>query len=139
MGSILVIVAAIIWAYITDNLPEQCCNEFDRFILGRKPPKDVGRVQIFQRFILAMSDQQLVSGLALVIATKFIRYGVFKLDTKLSAYAYSNAVILAFFSCIIHPRHHSCPQRLSTRPRPCKAYKGSTHDLRLCSSSARPG
>lgn len=49
-----------------------------------------------------LSDQQLVSGLALVISINIIRSGVQDLDTKISGYAYSTAVILAFFSCIIH-------------------------------------
>lgn len=103
MFSILLVIVSIIWAYFTDALPRTCYNEFDYFILGRKPRNEDGqRVRSFQSFILAMSDQQLVSGLALVIAINVIRNGVQDLDAKLSVYAYTNAVILAFFSCIVH-------------------------------------
>ncbi|KAI1082481.1 hypothetical protein F5B20DRAFT_569137 [Whalleya microplaca] len=101
--SIVIVFVAIIWAYVKDTLPEKCYNEFDNLILNRKVRSDDGeRVRSFQSFILAMSDQQLVSGLALAVSINVIRNGVKDLDTKISSYAYSSAVILAFFSCIIH-------------------------------------
>lgn len=93
----------ILWAYFKDTLPRTCYNGFDNFILNRKPRNEDGEhVRSLESFILALSDQQLVSGLALVISINIIRQGVQDLDTKISAYAYGNAVILAFFSCVIH-------------------------------------
>ncbi|KAF2815618.1 uncharacterized protein BDZ99DRAFT_493623 [Mytilinidion resinicola] len=103
MVSIVLVIVAIIWAYLTDGLPRKCYNEFDNFLLGRKSRNgDKRRVRVFQSFILALSDQKLASGLALVVAINVIRNGVHDLDTKIGAYSYSIAVILAFFSCIIH-------------------------------------
>lgn len=97
------VIVAILWAYLKDALPKTCYNKFDNFLLNRKPRAlDNDRVRSFQGFILVLSDQQLVSGLALVISINIIRNGVQDLDTKISGYAYSTAVILAFFSCIIH-------------------------------------
>lgn len=99
----MLVVGAIVWAYLADALPRKCYNEFDDFILGRKGREEDGkRVRRFQSFILAMSDQQLVSGLALAVAINVIRNGVHDLDTKIAAYSYTIAVVLAFFSCIIH-------------------------------------
>lgn len=103
MFSIVLVVVAIIAAYICDTLPRKSYNEFDNFLLERRNRSRNGkRIQMFQSFILAMSDQQLVSGLALVIAINVIRNGVHDLDMKIAGYAFTNAVILAFFSCIIH-------------------------------------
>lgn len=93
----------MIWAYLTDRLPYECYNEFDNLILKRESRADDGRrVETFRGFLLAMSDQQLLSGLALVITINLIRNGVADLDTEITGYAYNNAVILAYFSCTIH-------------------------------------
>ncbi|KAI1174315.1 hypothetical protein F4777DRAFT_554627 [Nemania sp. FL0916] len=101
--SVVLVIIAIIWAYFKDALPANCYNEFDDFLLKRKVRDEDGeRVRSLRSFILSLSDQQLVSGLALVISINIIRNGVQDLDTKISAYAYSNAVYLAYFSCIIH-------------------------------------
>ncbi|KAF3064536.1 hypothetical protein GL218_02635 [Daldinia childiae] len=101
--SIVLVIVAIIWAYIKDTLPRKCYNGFDNVMLNRKPRHEDGQgVRALQKFILALSDQQLVSGLALAVSINIIRNGVQDLDTKISAYAYGNAVILAFLSCIIH-------------------------------------
>ncbi|KAI0894041.1 hypothetical protein F4806DRAFT_503793 [Annulohypoxylon nitens] len=101
--SIVIAIVAILWAYFKDALPTKCYNEFDNLLINRKPrDQDNNRVHSFQGFILVLSDQQLVSGLALVISINIIRSGVQDLDTKISGYAYSTAVVLAFFSCIIH-------------------------------------
>ncbi|KAI0844787.1 hypothetical protein F5Y00DRAFT_255752 [Daldinia vernicosa] len=101
--SIVLVIVAIIWAYVKDILPGKCYNGFDNVMLNRKHRNEDGQgVRGLQNFILALSDQQLVSGLALAISINIIRNGVQDLDTKISAYAYGNAVILAFLSCIIH-------------------------------------
>ncbi|KAI1118698.1 hypothetical protein F5Y14DRAFT_461542 [Nemania sp. NC0429] len=101
--SIVLVIVVIVWAYFRDALPKRCYNVFDNFILNRKVRSEDGeRVHNMRSFILSLSDQQLVSGLALVISINIIRNGVQNLDKKISAYAYNNAVILAFFSCIIH-------------------------------------
>lgn len=94
----------MIWAYLTERLPYECYNEFDNLILNRHNPRnhDDGRVETFRGFLLAMSDQQLLSGLALVITINLIRQGVADLDKEITGYAYNNAVILAYFSCTIH-------------------------------------
>lgn len=101
--SIVLVIVAISWAYRTDRLPCECYNEFDNLVLGRKArSRDGEAVQTFRGFMLVMSDQQLLSGLALVIIINITRSGVADLDTQITGYAYSNAVILAFFSCAIH-------------------------------------
>lgn len=93
----------MIWAYWTDRLPYECYNEFDNLLLGRVPRAENGhRVQKFRGWMLAMSDQQLLSGLALAIVINMVRNGVADLDAKVTGYSYNNAVILAFFSCMIH-------------------------------------
>ncbi|KAK1759940.1 hypothetical protein QBC47DRAFT_420765 [Echria macrotheca] len=103
VASVVIVMITIVWAYIKDALPTSCYNEFDNTVLGRKNRKlDGRRVKAVQSLVLAMSDQQLVSGLAIVIAISLIRFRVHDLDAKTSAYAYSNAVYLAFLSCVIH-------------------------------------
>lgn len=97
------VIAGMIWAYLTDRLPSECYNAFDNAVLGRAPRAHDGpRVHAFRSWLLAMSDQQLVSGLALAIALNMLRNGVGGLDLQVTGYAYNNAVILAFFSCMIH-------------------------------------
>jgi len=103
MFSILLVVVTIIWAYKAGALPRKYYNEFDDVILGRKNHhKHTDKVEAFESFMLSMSDQQLFLGFALVLSIYIIRYGVQDLDTKIPALAYTNAVMLAFFSCIIH-------------------------------------
>ncbi|KAK0705610.1 hypothetical protein B0H67DRAFT_594534 [Lasiosphaeris hirsuta] len=100
---IFLVLVTIIGAYLKDILPRKCYNEFDNLILNREPrDKDGPRVRKLQSFVLAMSDQQLFSGLALVIAINVIRNGVQGVDEEVTSFAYVNAVMLAFFSCIVH-------------------------------------
>lgn len=107
--SIVLVIGTIIWAYFTNRLPNECYNEFDDLILNRRPQsKNEDRARTFRGFLLALSDQQLLSGLALVITINMIRNGVDNLDTEVTGYAYNNAVILAYFSCAIHLASLGC-------------------------------
>lgn len=103
MASVVFVIIAMIWAYLADRLPHDCYNDFDNLLLGRtRRVEDGYQVDVFRSWILAMSDQQLVSGLAMVVAINMIRNGVAGLDSEITGFAYNNAVVLAFFSCMIH-------------------------------------
>jgi hypothetical protein len=72
-------------------------NEVDGFIT--RPPKDIETrkaplKRAIEVFILALSDQQLVTGLAILIA------GFVKCD--ISIYLFSNVFAIAWFSCMTH-------------------------------------
>ncbi|KAL6401368.1 hypothetical protein AUP68_15237 [Ilyonectria robusta] len=49
-----------------------------------------------------MADQQLFTGLALIVAVYMIRFGVAGLDDKVSVYSFTIAVNLALLSCVTH-------------------------------------
>lgn len=113
MASISFTIFLIILAYLTDSLPNDRYNTVDIMFLSalrRKsssratptPRSKERRVAVFQQFVRSMSDQQLVTGTALIVALNMIRWGVMGLDTELSGFTYSMAVILAYFSCITH-------------------------------------
>lgn len=60
------------------------------------------KIEDFESFVVSISDQQLVTGFALILAAYLIRYGVADLDRTISAYSYCMAVNLALFSCVVH-------------------------------------
>ncbi|KAJ5970364.1 uncharacterized protein N7479_000282 [Penicillium vulpinum] len=102
-----------IWGYVKGLLREDRYNAIDTMILdtfhralggGKRIQKtnNIDRIKHFENFVLTMSDQQLVTGFALVIAAQLIRYGVADLDKTISAYSYCMAVNLALFSCVTH-------------------------------------
>ncbi|KAF6811687.1 hypothetical protein CPLU01_15065 [Colletotrichum plurivorum] len=59
------------------------------------------RIQAFNSFILAMSDQQLITGFALVITTTFMTFRE-DLSSGFSVYSFQIATRLGYFSCIVH-------------------------------------
>ncbi|KAF6830027.1 hypothetical protein CMUS01_07921 [Colletotrichum musicola] len=59
------------------------------------------RVKAFESFILAMSDQQLITGFALVITTTFMTFRD-DLSDSFSVYSFQIATRLGYFSCIVH-------------------------------------
>ncbi len=102
----------IIVGYITDALPDERLNRVDRLVIQKiqallrlraisHPPFDPVekrrkeiRKESLQRFVLTLSDQQLVTGLAICVA------GWAKCD--ISTYSFSIVSALAWFSCTTH-------------------------------------
>ncbi|OHF03609.1 hypothetical protein CORC01_00928 [Colletotrichum orchidophilum] len=129
--SIVMNMVAIIIAYATNALPQYRYNSIDD-IAHRKgsPPwsystclpcyrrtipaghqsqttadsdaKRAQRIRAFESFMLSMSDQQLVTGMALMLATSLIFAGVHGLDESFSVYSFQIATRLGYFSCITH-------------------------------------
>ena len=98
----------VIYAYFTDSVPQSALNVVDYwFIDGFRAflqlkrrehiPKDVryGWRRVMEKFTLALSDQQLVTGLAVLIA------GFYKRCT-MSAYHFSIVISLAWLSSTVH-------------------------------------
>lgn len=100
----------MIAAYPLDALSKTCYNDFDNILLGRRASQrtDGKHTDAFQSFMLALSDQQLFSGLALTISLQVVHHGLYDLDTEVSAYSYCSAVVLAIFSCLIHLASLAC-------------------------------
>ncbi|KAI9747566.1 MAG: hypothetical protein M1815_004086 [Lichina confinis] len=97
--------------YIIDALPEHRCNRLDRLVVrgvrrflrlkALEEPSDAAarqrkknREQALQTFVLTLSDQQLVTGLAITLA------GWVKCD--ISTYSFNIVAALAWFSCTTH-------------------------------------
>ncbi|KAK1657123.1 hypothetical protein BDP55DRAFT_39338 [Colletotrichum godetiae] len=105
--SIIMNMIAIIVAYATNALHQTRYNPIDD-IRRRKVPSTSGqkdqeqRIRAFQAFMLSMSDQQLITGMALMLATTLIFDGVHGLDESLSTYSFQIATRLGYFSCITH-------------------------------------
>lgn len=59
------------------------------------------KIRVYESFIMAVSDQQLVTGLALVISTDVI-FCTSSLREKWSIYSYQTAVASAFFAALTH-------------------------------------
>lgn len=70
------------------------------------PPTDSitreGWSRVLVPFVLGMSDQQLFTSMALMVATMFMIGGLHDLDETLSVYSFQVVTSLAYFSCIIH-------------------------------------
>ena len=102
---------AVILAYVTDSLPQQTYNPIDEYLLGKLhaswhftcrylglPPirtRKETRLIATQRFILALSDQQLVTGIAILV-TVFIK------RCTTSSWNYELVLDLAWFSALTH-------------------------------------
>jgi hypothetical protein len=91
----------ILLAYIWVCLPNVKLNDVDRFILRRhrneitiETPKIKKMKEGVEAFILALSDQQLVTGLAILIA------GFVKCD--ISVYSFENVSAIGWFSATTH-------------------------------------
>ncbi|KAJ9155272.1 hypothetical protein NKR23_g1729 [Pleurostoma richardsiae] len=119
--SALTVLGTVSWAYYSYSLPPDCYNGFDKLLissvdsllrwiglLDRRPcppegdPGRAARIVAVQSFLLAMSDQLLVTGNALVLITTLIIFGVAGLDRTWSVYSYRVAVSSALFSFIAH-------------------------------------
>ncbi|KAF5011190.1 hypothetical protein FDECE_2676 [Fusarium decemcellulare] len=72
---------------------------------GPEPENTTTRGQwtrALEPFVLGMSDQQLITGMALMTATMLMVLGLHGLDESLSVYTFQVVTMLAYFSCIIH-------------------------------------
>jgi hypothetical protein len=91
--------ATILIAYFGKYLPGADLNKVDHYILRKlknmpESPRIRRMKHSVEAFILALSDQQLIKGLAILIAA-FARCDV-------SVYSFSNASAIAWFSCTTH-------------------------------------
>ncbi|KAH7119139.1 hypothetical protein B0J11DRAFT_86453 [Dendryphion nanum] len=124
--SALLTVGAIVYAYLSDSLPDWYLNETDKTVLSSihsllpsdesiqafrttakrvillgkrtKPSRKLSRSErqeAVTRFILALSDQQLATGLAILIAA-------ISNQCTLTVYEFQVAFALAWFSCTTH-------------------------------------
>lgn len=59
------------------------------------------RIQAFEHFLRAVSDQQLVTAVALVIVTTFMTFKG-DISSSFSVYSFQIATRLGYFSCIVH-------------------------------------
>ncbi|CCF42903.1 hypothetical protein CH063_02949 [Colletotrichum higginsianum] len=113
---------AIILAYIFRLLPDSRYNSIDldasqnlsplrsdSFPLrlpewhntqGSRKETRIKRVRAFESFILAMSDQQLITGVALIIVTTYMTFS--ELSESFSVYSFQVATRLGYCSCIVH-------------------------------------
>lgn len=102
-------ITTVVYGYLTRSLRPDRYNALDDFVLdtfGWPKEQDKAytrrRVLAIEKFILSLSDQQLVTGISLIIANYLIRFGVAELNQRVSAYSYVIAVHLALLSCVIH-------------------------------------
>lgn len=102
-------IVAVIIGYLTRSLREDRYNAFDDMILdifrmGNKAARKrtAIRTSAFEKFILSLSDQQLITGTAIIIAIYLIRFSIADLDAQISADSFGVAIVLALFSCVIH-------------------------------------
>jgi hypothetical protein len=93
--------ATILIAYFGGYLPGIDPNDVDYILLGKcrgelinDSPKVKKRKEAVEEFIVTLSDQQLVTGLAILIA------GFVKCD--ISVYSFENVSAIAWFSCTTH-------------------------------------
>jgi hypothetical protein len=93
--------ATILIAYFGGYLPGIEPNDVDYLLLRKRrgelkndSPKVERRKKAVEEFILTLSDQQLVTGLAILIA------GFVKCD--ISVYSFENVSAIAWFSCTTH-------------------------------------
>ena len=102
----IITIFAIIAGYLTDSLPEGSTNRADELFISSPrafllkstklstsdPSK---RRRALERFILALSDQQLVTGLSVLLAG-YIKH------CDISVYSFQITTALAWFSCTTH-------------------------------------
>lgn len=107
--SILVMITTVVYGYLTRSLRPDRYNALDDFVIdtfGWAKDQDKAytrrRVVAIEKFILSLSDQQLVTGISLIVANYLIQFGVAGLNQRVSAYSYAIAVHLALLSCVIH-------------------------------------
>lgn len=102
-------ITTVVYGYLTRSLRPDRYNALDDFVLdtfgcAKEQDKEYTRRRVvaIEKFILSLSDQQLVTGISLIIANYLIRFGVAELHQRVSAYSYVIAVHLALLSCVIH-------------------------------------
>ncbi|KAK1966028.1 hypothetical protein LY78DRAFT_657712 [Colletotrichum sublineola] len=59
------------------------------------------RIRAFESFMVSMSDQQLITGVALIVTTTFMSFD-HHLSNSFSVYSFQVATRLGYFSCIVH-------------------------------------
>jgi hypothetical protein len=111
LATALITFAAILIGYVAKCLPGVPTNDLDQYyvnkiqeIFGHQPTDDANddlrlktkhmREEVLERFILALSDQQLVTGLAVLIAAF--------LKCDISVYSFGIVTSVAWFSCTTH-------------------------------------
>jgi hypothetical protein len=127
----------ILWGYCTRSLPRSSMSAIDDKIIdfctlrfkgktnttstSSQPKGEDGRTQIVTRFLLVLSDQQLVTGLAITTATLSNR-------CTISLYEFNIVTSLAYFSILTHInclpmlREHLSEKKLATN---CRVFVGS--------------
>jgi hypothetical protein len=100
LGSILAMYTVILWAFFKGYLPQFLLNDADRYALTllRQPQQTFGNKphnpQVMA-FIKALGDQQLVTGLVIIVAGLATRCSI-------SCYEFSIVTNLAYFSTLVH-------------------------------------
>ncbi|KAF4768937.1 hypothetical protein N7455_008754 [Penicillium solitum] len=111
-GVSIIMLGTVVIGYIGGFLREDRYNAIDTMILhtfhgafrGSKgitkanENRSIEEIQDLEGFVLTMSDQQLITGFSLILATNLIRYGVADLDKTISGYSYCIAMSLALLS-----------------------------------------
>ncbi|KAK1722167.1 hypothetical protein BDP67DRAFT_389939 [Colletotrichum lupini] len=101
--SIVMNMIAIMVAYAANALPEERYKSIDGIAYRRVSQAErQRRIKAFESFMLSLSDQQLVTGMALMLATILIFSGIHDLDDSFSVYSFQIATRLGYFSCITH-------------------------------------
>jgi len=112
--SISLTVFLILAAYLSHSLPPEYYNAVDEMLLSvlrrrgsPSPRSEAGaararRILAFESFARVLSDQQLATSFALTGALCAIRFGIGGMDERVSTFSYSIAVVLAYFSCMVH-------------------------------------
>ncbi|KAI0134311.1 hypothetical protein BJ170DRAFT_609366 [Xylariales sp. AK1849] len=132
--SVKIAMGTIFFAYFRRALRPEQYNAFDEMLLTTWPFRLVAlppqyssdnvlekaRIAALERFILATSDQLLITGTSLLLVTVFIIAGVGGLNAQWSVFSYQIAVYLGYASWTVHLstlivlcehfRHHSYPQ-----------------------------
>ncbi|KAK7978499.1 hypothetical protein PG988_005989 [Apiospora saccharicola] len=96
--SAYLVLAMLIGAYWFAVLPKDLVRRADRHLfLARRPESDERWRRAFEEIILVFSDQQLLTGLGVLIAGY-----VQVMNASLSAYHWNSAVYLAWLSSTVH-------------------------------------
>ncbi|CAJ2507954.1 Uu.00g091400.m01.CDS01 [Anthostomella pinea] len=114
--SIAIAMIAIFYAYVRRSLRPDVYNGGDDIFLRTWPLRfvarprqhgvgessQIARAANIEKFILAMSDQQLVTGTSILFVTVLISAGAGGIDQEWSVFAYLIAVGLSYFSWSLH-------------------------------------
>ncbi|KAK2022881.1 hypothetical protein LX32DRAFT_709274 [Colletotrichum zoysiae] len=92
-----------IWSFFQSSIsPSRILPEWERREQARhREFMKRKRIRAFESFMVAMSDQQLITGVALIITTTFMSFDP-HLSASFSVYSFQVATRLGYFSCIVH-------------------------------------